>query len=124
MPGKIWSISILLLVLGYSTGDAWRLLWYQLDRDSFAERFCENIERPQLECRGSCQLAKLAPESAPRSGAEAPASLLELRLPGPFLPAAAGLFRVPVSVDAVRTGTTHTTHYTYAYAWAPFRPPA
>jgi len=124
MPGKIWSISILLLVLGYSTGDAWRLLWYQLDRDSFAERFCENIERPQLECRGSCQLDKLAPESAPLPGAESPASLLKLRLPGPFLLAAAGLFKVPATADVVRTGTSYYLHYSYAYAWAPFRPPA
>ncbi len=124
MPGKIWSMSILLLVLGYSTGDAWRLLWYQLDRDSFAERFCENIERPQLECSGSCQLTKLAPESVPLSGSEAPASLLKLRLPGPFLPAAAGLFCILVAADSIRTVTACFTHYAYAYAWAPFRPPA
>lgn len=29
-------------------------LWYQLGNDSFTDSFCENIDAPQLECKGSC----------------------------------------------------------------------
>jgi len=31
-------------------------LWYEWDNDSFTELFCENIDAPQLECKGSCFL--------------------------------------------------------------------
>lgn len=29
-------------------------LWYQLGNDSFTDSFCENIDAPQLECKGGC----------------------------------------------------------------------
>lgn len=33
-------------------------LWYEFDNDSFTELLCENIDAPQLECKGSCFLNK------------------------------------------------------------------
>jgi len=115
---------MLLLVLVYSTGDAWRLIWYQVDRDSFAERFCENIERPELQCHGSCQLQDLASENNPLPGAEAPAGLQELRLPGPFLLSFTSLPSLSPDNDRQSGKMTFLSFYAHSYSWAPFRPPA
>ena len=44
-----------LLSLQLSEDAIWKL-WYELGNDSFTELFCENIDAPQLECKGSCFL--------------------------------------------------------------------
>lgn len=36
------------------------LNFYFLNNDSFTEFFCENKDKPDLECNGHCQLSKMA----------------------------------------------------------------
>lgn len=31
-------------------------LWYSLDNDSFTSTYCLNLDRPELDCHGSCRL--------------------------------------------------------------------
>lgn len=33
--------------------------WYYSNRDKIAERFCENLDRPELMCSGKCHLTKV-----------------------------------------------------------------
>lgn len=55
------SILLLTLALGlYALKDALLFAWFELDRDSFTTALCENIDRPELECHGKCQLPELA----------------------------------------------------------------
>ena len=32
-------------------------LWYEVDNESFTESYCINIDKPELDCAGSCRLS-------------------------------------------------------------------
>jgi len=32
-------------------------LWYEVDNDSFTASYCINIEKPELDCAGSCRMS-------------------------------------------------------------------
>ena len=34
-------------------------IYYAIDTEGFIEFFCENIDKPELECNGKCQLKKV-----------------------------------------------------------------
>lgn len=34
--------------------------FYYVDKELFIEKFCENIDKPELECNGKCKLKKIA----------------------------------------------------------------
>lgn len=60
MLRKVFVI-LMIAALGLQSGrETFLFFWYQVARDSFAELFCENLDRPQLQCNGKCQLPKLA----------------------------------------------------------------
>ena len=52
------SIAVLwIFLLGFHTlGMAVFFWWYQIERTSFAELLCENLDKPELKCHGSCQV--------------------------------------------------------------------
>lgn len=59
---------LLAIALGFQpVGEALFYLWYFLDNPSFENAFCENIEKPELQCHGQCHLAEIAkaPERDP-----------------------------------------------------------
>lgn len=121
--GRFWPVLLLALLLWQSQGDAWRLLWFQLDRDSFASRYCENLDAPQLDCRGSCQLEYLSP------GADSPQE--DVLPPGPdmrqFIP-----YLEPVTADLKeitpesnnRSLHDYVFFYSCDYSLTLLRPPA
>lgn len=53
------AIFFLGLLLWQTMGQASFFWWYQLDRASFARRYCVNIDRPELQCNGACQIAAM-----------------------------------------------------------------
>jgi hypothetical protein len=55
----IISILFLVFTLTGSLKIAGTLGYYALFTDDFIERFCENKERPELNCDGKCYLAKM-----------------------------------------------------------------
>ncbi|MFZ2897099.1 MAG: hypothetical protein WA004_00665 [Saprospiraceae bacterium] len=74
---------LLALALGAQpVGEAFFYLWYFFDNPSFENTFCENLDKPELECHGNCQLMKMAdvPE-APEPGAVPEPIRLESCLP-------------------------------------------
>jgi len=40
-------------------GDSLALLWFEGNRAYFSEVLCENKDRPEMGCKGQCQLAKM-----------------------------------------------------------------
>lgn len=63
---KYTLLGLWLFCLGFQVGGRLFLEgWYLVDRDSFERIFCENLDKPQLECHGKCQLAKIQKEEIP-----------------------------------------------------------
>lgn len=62
---KLFIVTILsLLLLGNSLKVSFTYVWYALDIDSFVEQFCENKDKPQLQCNGKCYLTKVSKDSS------------------------------------------------------------
>ena len=111
---------LLALALGAQpVGEAFFYLWYFFDNPSFENTFCENLDKPELECHGNCQLMKVAdvPE-APGSGTMPEPIRLESSLPP--------LCRVQLTTACI---TTNDSTWPYqpllGSDWnsSPFRPP-
>jgi hypothetical protein len=77
---------ILAFMIGFQPlGEAFFYFWYLADNDSFTSVFCENTEKPELQCNGKCHLTAIAETEAPASGDDPlPAPLrLEIAPPPP-----------------------------------------
>jgi hypothetical protein len=75
---------LLALALGAQpVGEAFFYLWYFLDNASFENAFCENLDKPELQCHGKCHLTEIAeaPAPMPESGALPEPVQLESCLP-------------------------------------------
>ena len=53
------SLFFLAITLASSLKIAGTIGYYALFTDNFIERYCENKERPELQCDGKCYLAKM-----------------------------------------------------------------
>ena len=53
---KAVSIIFVLIICCQFSKEAFFLSWYHLNRASFTEQFCVNIERPELDCHGQCKM--------------------------------------------------------------------
>ena len=51
--------------------------YYYMDTASFIERLCENLDKPQLECNGKCQLKKVAENNT--TNEQTPAKLIDFK---------------------------------------------
>lgn len=80
--------------------------WYQLANDSFTEQFCENIDAPQLECKGSCFIENQFEESVEKQSIShqllSPPAAMEVFL----LPELFG-FEIPVVPSNANLMTAH-----------------
>lgn len=51
----------LLFIIGWNVSqEAFFLLWYRVANASFTERYCINVEEPELMCHGKCQIQKVS----------------------------------------------------------------
>ena len=51
----------LIFIIGWNVSqEAFFLLWYQVANTSFTERYCINVEEPELMCHGKCQIQKIS----------------------------------------------------------------
>lgn len=58
------SIVFLTIVLASGLRIAGTMGYYAMFTEDFVERFCENKERPELQCDGKCFLSKMLQESS------------------------------------------------------------
>ncbi len=60
---NIKGIFLLVIVLPAFLVQSWKVTmvyaWYYANRDKIAERFCENLDRPELMCSGKCHIQKV-----------------------------------------------------------------
>ena len=56
----IFSIVLTLLIVLNSTKVTLSYAYYEFDPISFVEALCENKDKPELACNGSCHLTKMA----------------------------------------------------------------
>lgn len=54
---RIISISLLSILLSYSFNQIGIFAEYVMDIETFTELYCENTDKPELECNGKCHLA-------------------------------------------------------------------
>lgn len=55
---SIASILLAFVLLGNGMIQSWTWLNYQLNRAAIEKKFCENRNRPELQCHGKCHLKK------------------------------------------------------------------
>ncbi len=62
MQGSKNAILILfcLLLVGKSMVNAYMTVYYHFDKESFTQNYCENLDKPELKCHGSCKMDKMA----------------------------------------------------------------
>ncbi|GEM_PF-2810836 len=119
---KILSLAAVLALLLETSHQAFFVLWAELDRASFAEAYCINYDKPQLDCGGSCRLSaelhSLETPDAPAAFAPVKAQDPTLILPQP-VPAPA---RLP---ERNRLPFPELRYfYTCLFRTSVFRPPA
>lgn len=56
----IITLLLMVLIIFNSTRVSLTYAYFELDPIGFIENFCENIDKPELECNGKCQLKKVA----------------------------------------------------------------
>ena len=71
---KLFSVTILsLFLLSNSLRISAIYGWYALDLDSFVEQLCENKDKPELQCNGTCYLNKMSIDTTTDDGTPMPA---------------------------------------------------
>ena len=61
-PIGIFLLSLFMFSQVYNT---WAWVNYQLHMEEITEAYCENIDKPDLECHGSCHLKKQIIQTTP-----------------------------------------------------------
>jgi hypothetical protein len=51
--------------LGKSLNNAYLTAYYYFDTDNFIEEYCENQDKPELKCHGSCKIDKMSKSNEP-----------------------------------------------------------
>lgn len=81
---KAFSIVLILIICCQFSKEAFFLTWFHLNRATFTEQFCVNIDRPELDCHGQCKMDEVLDDfSAPRPAKDqiqAPKSLSNLKV--------------------------------------------
>ena len=60
LSSVILSLTLSALILFNSMQVSLTFAYYKIDPIGFIERLCENLDKPELECNGKCQLKKIA----------------------------------------------------------------
>ena len=71
------TILLSLLILFSTFRISLTFAYYYLDTADFVERFCENIDKPELKCNGKCHLKKVAKNT--NSSSESPAIIVDFK---------------------------------------------
>lgn len=55
-------------------------VWYQFANQSFEEKFCKNMDKPELSCHGSCMMKKINLEPISQNDFESSEFTIQLKL--------------------------------------------
>ena len=68
----ILSITLSALILFNSMQVSLTFAYYKIDPIGFIEKLCENLDKPELQCNGKCQLKKVAETNSSNSNKNLP----------------------------------------------------
>lgn len=118
---KLSSVLILsLLLLSNSLRFSFIYSWYALDIDSFIEELCENKDRPELQCNGTCYLSKMMAEKDDSSSNKLPIIEWEQQS---FCVTDAAIVMIPAWTPYYKPHNSYVCHYIGAYQTVIFHPP-
>ena len=119
--GLIVSMLFLVITLTSSLKIAGTIGYYALFTEDFVERFCENKERPELNCDGKCALSKMLLQE---SKDETPPMNIEFLKTETVLFLESGLeIDFAVYLNETSKNTNYTNHYSFDLLKKELQPP-
>lgn len=116
------AIALSLTVLLFTAKSAFWLSYYIVFTDNFIENYCENIDKPELECDGKCFLSDVLDKKETETPKNA-SIYLESKLIFTTV-----LFETDIVLDSFILQKPHTFFYTslykFQYLQSSFKPPA
>lgn len=117
---KLIATFILCLVLVHSFQTAAILFRFYANQAAIAERLCENKNRPQLKCKGRCQLGKaLAKAANEEKGTQSSFKLIEFH----YLTSTIDITHPNFLETVTKVYGIHLTRLLDGYRNAVFQPP-
>jgi len=117
----IIAIFFLALTLTSSLKIAGTVGYYALFTEDFVERFCENKERPELNCDGKCALAKMLLQES--SDDNPPINIDFLRTETVLFLESGMIIDFPTITSTNRIFNAYTNHYSYYLLEEHLHPP-
>ncbi len=115
------SILFLVITLTSSLKIAGTIGYYAFFTEDFVERFCENKERPELNCDGKCALAKMLLQE---SSDDTPPINLDLLKTETLLFLESGMaIYFPINLENTTPISDYTNHYRFNFTDQEIQPP-
>ncbi len=120
---KILTYILFFIVLFGTIKNTAFIVFYELNRDTFINLFCENNNNPELECNGQCQLTLIAKTQQEQNASDV---LKTLQTEIFFY------YEAPISFQTQQTsfaqttpfyGLYHAGHYQFLFSNLNLRPP-
>lgn len=96
------------------------MLFYTFNNESFTELFCENIERPELECNGQCSITAASEDATGGDKIALERFQQEIQLYYEFLIAG----EIPSAINLQEINDIYGNKYTYLFTQNFLHPPA
>lgn len=122
---KLFWVPILILLVAVQSFSKWLILLdYQVNQNYIAQNLCENRNKPQMRCKGKCQLKKkLAADENQNQGNEG--STAKVKFAEVLFADPQPLVSITAFLDNAPSLNGHYQFYLYsAPLSAPFHPPA
>lgn len=74
------SLGLSFLIILHTLKVSLTFMYYYLNTNSFIEMFCENKDKPELQCNGQCHLKTVSESSDDKSNSPNPFNLEDLQL--------------------------------------------
>jgi len=78
---RIFPLMFAFIIGAQPIGEAFLYSWYRLANTSFTDAFCDNVDKPELECNGKCHLGAIT--EAPLQANNNDTSLPQSTVPKP-----------------------------------------
>ncbi|EMY80092.1 hypothetical protein pgond44_13646 [Psychroflexus gondwanensis ACAM 44] len=115
------ALTLSLVVLLFTVKSAFWLSYYIVFTDNFVENYCENTDRPELECDGKCFLSDVLDNKQTDTPKNA-SIFLESKLIFTTLCSETNTF-TSFSITEVEHSFLYTSHYKFQLLNRSFKPP-
>lgn len=95
--------------------------YYYLDPISFIEKLCENKDKPELQCNGKCQLAKLAQDT--NNSESSPIKIPQQKEISPYIFLSSTVYSFINNTFIIKTIYSYINLYSYVLTKKAYHPP-